>query len=331
MQSLIKNWKQYLRLSFTGFFMGAADLVPGVSGGTIAFIFGIYEELIQSIKTLSGETLQLVLKGKIVEAWRTIPFGFLIPLALGLGGAVITLASLLEYLMAEQPVFLWSFFFGLVVASVVIVSRRIVSWDLKDIVLGALAAIAAYVIVGLVPVETSSHPLAFFFAGFIAICAMILPGISGSFLLLIMGKYEQILSAVNSFDVFTLSLVAAGAVIGLAVFSRVLSWLFAKHHDIVIAILTGFMIGSLRKIWPWKEVLQTRVNSYGVEEALVTRNILPEAVDVTVVFALALATLGMVLIFMLSKWNVTDEVVSDLEDPQFEKAHARSLKSQRHR
>jgi putative membrane protein len=330
MQSLLKNWKQYLRLTFTGFSMGAADIVPGVSGGTIAFIFGIYEELIQSIKTLSGETLRLVLKGKIVAAWNSIPFRFLIPLALGLGTAVITLSSVLEYLLAEQPVFLWSFFFGLVVASVVLVSRRIVSWDLHDLALGAAASVAAYLIVGMVPVETSSHPLAFFFAGFVAICAMILPGISGSFLLLIMGKYEQILSAVNSFDLVTLGLVASGAVIGLAVFSRVLSWLFAKHHDIVIAILTGFMIGSLRKIWPWKEVLEYRVNSHGVEEALVTRNILPEAVDITVVIALTLATLGMVLIFVLSKWNVTDEVVSDLDDPAFEKAHAKSVKSQKH-
>jgi putative membrane protein len=330
MKQFLTRWNSSIRLFFTGFSMGAADIVPGVSGGTIAFILGIYEELMESIKVLSGEVPRLILQGNFTEAWKKIPFGFLIPLALGLGTAVLTLSSVLAYLLDSQPVYIWSFFFGLVLASIVLVSKRIVSWDAHDIVLGLVGAAIAYIVVGLVPIETPANPVAFFLAGFIAICAMILPGISGSFLLLIMGKYEQILLAVNEKDILTLGLVACGAVVGLAVFSRVLSWLFAKHHDVVIALLTGFMIGSLRKVWPWKEVLQTRLTSHGVEEALVTANIFPPKVDLAVVFALILATTGVAFIFILSKASLTTEVVSDISNPEFEKAHKKSLRSQKH-
>lgn len=305
--------KKYLRLFATGFGMGSADIVPGVSGGTIAFIFGIYEELIFTIKKLSGETLKLFLKFKIKDAFETIPFGFLLPLGLGLLSAILLLASLLEHLLETQPVFVWSFFFGLVAASILIVRKRVITWDKHDIFAFLLTAIAAYILVGLTPSHTPETPLLFFLSGAIAIMAMILPGISGSFILVLLGKYKQILSAVTNFEVFTVLLVAAGAVVGLAFFSRFLTWLFAKHHDITVAALTGFMLGSLRKIWPWK-----------MEEA----NIFPE-INYEIIAPLILMLIAAYGMIYLEKLQVVTEQVKDIEDKSFESEHKKSLSSQK--
>lgn len=311
--------------------MGAADLVPGVSGGTIAFIFGIYEELIYSIKVMTGEFLRLVIKGRFVEAWKKIPFSFLVPLALGLGVAVLSLASLLVHLLEHYQPYVFAFFFGLVLASIQLVSKRVVTWDFHDKAGLMLAAVAAYWIVGAVPVSTPDTPLMFFLSGAIAICAMILPGISGSFLLLIMGKYEQIVHAVSDRDFFVLGLVALGAVIGLAFFSRLLNWLFTKHHDIVVATLTGFMIGSLRKLWPWKEILSTRINSKGVEVTLQDANVLPAQFDSTVLLIIGLAVMGYFLITLLNRWHVTAERTEDVASTSFKKKHKAALESEEHR
>lgn len=309
--------------------MGAADLVPGVSGGTIAFLFGIYEELIQSIKTVSGQVPRLLLKGKIKEAWQVIPFGFAIPLGLGLFTAILGLSSILSYLLQEHPAFLWSFFFGLIVASVVIVSRRVVTWNTHDYVAAIITAIAAYFIVGAVPVETPDTWLALFLAGAIAICAMILPGISGSFLLVIMGKYEQVLGAVTNRDVGTILIFGAGAAVGIAFFSRILSYLFKRHHDIMIAMLTGFMVGSLRKIWPWKEVVSTRINSHGEVVPLLEKNIIPVQLDGTVILCVGLFLAGLVAMMLLDKLQITKEIVTDIEDKKFEASHLEAVKSQK--
>lgn len=322
------KFKKYLRLFFTGFTMGAADIVPGVSGGTIAFILGVYEELIDSIKTLSGDFLRLLIKGKIKEAFFVIPFGFLVPLAIGLVTAVLSLTGVLSHLLDTQPVMLWSFFFGLVLASVFLVSKRIVSWDFRDVATMLLFTGFAYWIVGLVPMETPATPLAFILSGAVAISAMILPGVSGSFLLIIMGKYQQVLEAINTQDISTIAFIGIGAVLGLALFSRLLSWLFKKHHDIIIAALTGFMIGSLRKIWPWKETIETRINSHGIEVPLVQQNVLPEALDSTVIYAIALVIFAMVLIIAMEKFQVTKERTEDLDDKEFEKEHKEAIKSQ---
>ena len=242
--------KKTIRIFFTGFMMGAADIVPGVSGGTIAFIFGIYEELLHSIKTVTGKTLRLFLQGKFIEAWKTIPFGFIVPLAIGLGTALFLLAQFISYLLIVYPSFVWSFFFGLVLASIILVRKRVVKWDVKDYVALVLCTIGAFVLVGAVPVETPDTYLAIMLSGAIAICAMILPGISGSFLLVIMGKYEQILNAVVERDFVTLGVFMIGIAIGISFFSRLLSWMFAKQPDLIIAALIGVMIGSLRQIWP---------------------------------------------------------------------------------
>ena len=320
--------KTSIRLFFTGFAMGSADIVPGVSGGTVAFILGIYEELIQSIKTMSGEFLRLLLQRKLRKAIQIIPFKFLIPLSLGLFTALLTLAKTISFLLATYPEFLWSFFFGLVLASIFLMRKQVVTWNLHDVIALVVAAVFTYVIVGAVPVETPATPIAMFLSGAIAICAMILPGVSGSFLLVLMGKYEQILTAVVQRDLFTIGVFGLGAIVGLALFSRVLSWLFHRHHDIVIAVLTGFLLGSLRKIWPWKEVITSRINSKGVEVPIVEMNVLPQQIDQFVVISLVLFVIGVGIILLLDRYKVIKEQVEDIEDPKFEKAHKKALKLQ---
>ena len=312
----------------TGFTMGTADLVPGVSGGTIAFLSGIYEELIYSIKFVTGDVLKKALTGKIVEAIKMVPYKFLVPLAFGLMTAIFTLANALSYLLENYPIFVWSFFFGLVIASTIIVMRRVVKWDVRDMVSFVIAAVITYFVVGLVPVETPSTLPVFFLSGVIAIIAMILPGISGSYILLLLGKYQQVLGAVTNRDFLTLAVFTAGCVLGIALFSRVLSWLFAKHHDISIAILAGIMLGSVRKIWPWKETVLTRINSHGVEVPLVEKNIIPATFDITVIIAIALALGAFFLIIYFDKLQLTKEKTKDIENPEFEKEYKKSLKNQ---
>lgn len=324
----ISQLRSFTRLFFSGFMMGSADTVPGVSGGTIAFLLGIYEQLIYSIKTVSGKVLRLALQLKIKEAWAAIPFGFLVPLFVGIMTAIFALSNGISYLLKNQPSFLWSFFFGLVLASVWVVRKRVVTWNRHDYLGLVVMTIIAYIIVGAVPAETPNTLLAFFLSGAVAICAMILPGISGSFLLVIMGKYEQVLSAVADRNLLILGVFMAGAVIGLALFSRLLSWLFAKHHDIVVSMLIGFMIGSLRKVWPWKEVLVTRINSHGEIVPLVERNIWPNWEWATLV-AVGLMSLGFILILFLDRFQVTKERVKDVGDKEFAKSHTKALLSQR--
>ncbi len=299
--------RESLRLFVTGFVMGSADIVPGVSGGTIALIFGIYERLIESIKVASGDFLKTLVKGDVKKAFKVLPLNFLMPLGFGILTAVVSLAQMLSWLLADHPVLVWSFFFGLILASVWIVSRRIETWDYYDLASLILAAVAAFWIVGLVPVETPETLLAFFLSGMVAIVAMILPGISGSFLLVILGKYEQVLGAISEHDFLTLAVFGIGAVIGLGLFSRVLSWLFDKYHDVIVAILTGFMLGSLRKVWPWKEVLETRVDRHGDIVPLIEKNVLPGGFNLELVLAVGLCGAAIWLIMYLNKIKFVKE------------------------
>ncbi len=233
--------------------MGAADVVPGVSGGTMAFILGIYEELIESIQTFARkEFWRNVLTGRIRDALRSVNFGFLFCVLFGILLAIFTLAHTLESLLATHPALVWSFFFGLILASVFVISKRIERWSPKELITLIVAAALAYLIVGLVPVETPNAWWFLVLAGAIAICAMILPGISGAFLLLLLGKYQTALAAVNDRDFMTLILFAIGAVIGLVLFSKILNWLFRRYHNLTVVFLMGLMIGSLRKLWPWR-------------------------------------------------------------------------------
>jgi putative membrane protein len=280
--------------------MGTADIVPGVSGGTIAFILGVYEQLVASIKTFTGSVLREALLGRFRKAIALAPIAFMLPIGIGIVTAAASLANLLSWLLSEHPVFVWAFFFGLVGASIFIVGARVRSWSPKGFVAFFMAAGAAYFIVGLAPTTTPETAPAFFISGAIAICAMILPGVSGSFLLIILGKYDQILDAVVQRDVVTLGIFFLGALAGIALFSRLLTWLFVRHHDLVILVLTGLMLGSLRKVWPWKETLTTRINSHGSEVPVQEANILPVALDETIA-AVLLAVLGASLIVVINR------------------------------
>lgn len=309
-----RTLRAYIGLALRGMAMGASDIVPGVSGGTMALILGIYEELIDSIRMIGQpEFFRAVLKFRIKDALSILNWEFMLAITLGIGLAILTLSHFLEQLLVNQPVYLWSFFFGLVLASVLTVSKRIKRWTLP--LGGALivGAVAAFLLVGLVPARTPETWWFLFLSGALAICAMILPGISGAFILVLLGKYEFVLGAVNNRDILTLALVAAGAVVGLVTFAQILSWLFKKYHDGTVALLLGLMVGSLRKVWPWKrdEAWLTHADgSYVLDsfgEKIVTQqaDVLPAlatSADITeFVFAILLAGLGFGLLVSLDR------------------------------
>jgi len=292
----------YAGLVARGFLMGSADVVPGVSGGTIAFIVGIYEELIESIRAAARPPVWKALATlRIGAALKAVNAGFLIALLSGILLAIFTLAKGIEWLMTNQPVYLWSFFFGLVLASVWTVSIRIPRWSPLLVLALVVGAVGAYIIVGLVPLQTPETPWFLFLSGALAICAMILPGISGSFILVLLGKYQYVLGAVNQRDFVTIAIFAAGAVIGLVSFAQVLGWLFKRYHDLAVALLTGLMLGSLRKVWPWKEVLATITDRHGALIPTVEANVLPASFGVEALVALGLAVVGFALVFLLDR------------------------------
>lgn len=292
------------RLFLTGFFMGTADLIPGVSGGTIAFISGIYNDLLSSIKTVTNDTVKTALTLDIQKTIRTIPFHFLLPVFMGMLTAILLLARFLSFLLETYPVFIWSFFFGLVIASTWIVLKGIKSWKHSLFLFFVCFMVVGYFVVGVIPVETPTTIPFYFLSGMLAICAMILPGISGSFIILILGKYAQVLSAVKNFEFLTILVIMIGAVVGLALFSKLLSWLFSHKHDETIASLAGFMLGSARKLWPWKEVVTTRINSHGEVVPLVEKNVFP-AFTSSLFVPFAMALLGVIVIIILGRIQQT--------------------------
>lgn len=266
---------KYLELFLKGIGMGAADVVPGVSGGTIAFITGIYEELVNSLRSFDIEALRLIFKGRVAEFWRRINGTFLLVLFSGILTSVFSLARLMEFLLSSYPTMVWSFFFGLVLISGISVLRRIRVWDITRVASLVSGTVIMVIITRFSPAETSEAYWFIYLSGAIAICAMILPGVSGAFILLILGKYQFILQAVGSFDLPVIALFGAGVVTGLLSFANLLSWLLRNFHDLTVALLSGFIIGSLNKIWPWKETLSSAVDSHGELIPLVQRNILP--------------------------------------------------------
>lgn len=304
MDSMNKNCTliSYLVLVIKGFCMGASDVVPGVSGGTMAFILGIYEELVKAIRSFDLKFLKLVFSFKIREAVDHVSWQFLMAICLGIFAAVFSLARILSWMLQNQPVLIWSFFFGLIVSSVFTVGRHLNKWTWSDVGWMLLGAVGSYFLVGMVAVSTPDVSWFLFMSGAIAICAMILPGISGAFILVLLGKYHYVLEAVNNRDLFPLLLVAAGAGFGLISFSRFLSWLFKSHHDLTIAILTGLMLGSLRKIWPWKKTLQTITDSHGNVLPVLQANILPPHWNKEVTVAIGLMVLGFLVVFCLDLW-----------------------------
>lgn len=274
--ALMSGIKNSVLLFLKGMSMGAADIVPGVSGGSIALITGIYEKLLDSIKSVDKTALQLLLKGKFTEVWKHVNGGFLLILLGGILTSIFTLSKVITFLMDEYPIPLWSFFCGLIIISAIIILRDIQQWTIGSIAALLIGTVVAYLITGLPPTSTPDATWFVFIAGAIAIVAMILPGISGSFLLLILGQYERVLSAVSSKDVLTLAVFATGCVVGLLSFSRLISWLLKNFHALTIALLSGFMLGSINKIWPWKEVISYQMSSSGVQKPFLTENILPQ-------------------------------------------------------
>ncbi|ARV13753.1 DUF368 domain-containing protein [Polaribacter sp. SA4-12] len=302
-----RNIKDYLVIGLKGMAMGAADVVPGVSGGTIAFISGIYEELLGSISNVNLGLFKTLKKEGFKAAWTQLNGNFLASLFLGIFVSIVSLAKAIKYLLENEPVLLWSFFFGLVLASIIYIAKQITKWNVLSFVVLILGAFLAYYITTLNPlVSESSSPIFMFIAGAIAICAMILPGISGSFILVLLGAYKPVLNALNNKDFKTILIFMAGAVIGLLTFSRVLKWLFKHYKNYTLAALTGFIIGSLNKIWPWKETLTWRTNSHGVEVPFNQQSVTPFSFDgdAQLTMAIVLAVIGFAIILGMERLAV---------------------------
>lgn len=297
--------KDYFTLALKGMGMGAADVVPGVSGGTIAFITGIYEELINSIKSVNLKSAKLLFSGKLTEFWTAVNGTFLLSVFIGIGISVFSLAKGLEYLLSHYPILVWSFFFGLIIASAIYVARSIENWKPGTIIAGVIGIAVAYGITVITPAEANTNYWFVFLSGAIAICAMILPGISGSFILVLLGMYKFILEAVGDMNIAIIATFMCGALVGIIAFSNVLSWLLKNFHNTTIAVLAGFMIGSLNKVWPWKEVTATIVDRHGELKPIAESNILPATYEQVTgneawwLGALACAVFGFALIFVV--------------------------------
>ena len=287
--------KDYAVLTLKGMAMGAADVVPGVSGGTIAFIAGIYDELINSIKSINMHSLKLLFTGKIAAFWKAVNGNFLFALLLGIAISVFSLAKLITYLLLNEPVLVWSFFFGLVLASTWFVTKDIKGWNWKTVAGFVGGAVIAYYITVATPAETSTNLMFIFLCGAIAICAMILPGISGSFILVLLGKYFYVMEAVKTLDLVVLGVFAFGAALGMPSFSRGLSYALKNFRNITLSVLSGFMLGSLNKVWPWKEVEKLVSDGH---EVMIEHNIAP---NTEVAEAVVLMLIGFILVYVLEK------------------------------
>lgn len=295
---------QYGLLTLKGIAMGAADVVPGVSGGTIAFISGIYEELIDSINNINLAALKLWKAEGFKNFWNHINGTFFVFLFAGIGISIVSLAKVVSHLLEAHPVLIWSFFFGLIIASVWLISKSIVEWSLGVIGIMGIGAVVAYYISTINSVASVDASWYIVLSGAIAICAMILPGVSGAFILLLLGSYDKVLGAISEKNLVVIGLFGLGCVIGLLSFARVLKYLFSKFKNLTVALLAGFMIGSLNKVWPWKETMSTRVNSHGEVVPFIQDNVLPGdfSGDSQFMYAIILACAGFLLIFILEKF-----------------------------
>lgn len=265
MNSDQRSFKDHLLITARGIAMGAADVIPGVSGGTIAFISGIYEELIDSLRSFDHIAVKVLFKQGPAAFWKHVNGTFLVFLFAGIGISIVSLAKLFTYLLETHPIQVWAFFFGLILASVWLVGKQITKWDIRTIIVLIGGAILAYYITVATPAKTPETWWFIILSGMIAICAMILPGISGSFILLLLGKYAFIIGSISDHDFKVLGLFAVGCGLGLLTFSHLLSWMFKHLHNITVALLTGFMVGSLNKVWPWKMATGWVVNMEGSE------------------------------------------------------------------
>ena len=299
-----RSLKEYVVISLKGMAMGAADVVPGVSGGTIAFISGIYEELLNSISSFNFSLINIFKNEGFKSVWIKVNGNFLVSLFVGILISVLSLAKLIESMLENHPIVIWSFFFGLVLASIIYIGKQITKWTKGSFLCLILGAILAFYITTLNPmVSANSSPWFLFLAGMIAICAMILPGISGSFILVLLGAYKPVLNALNTKDFVSIIIFLVGAVLGLLSFSRILKWLFSTYKNYTLATLTGFIIGSLNKIWPWKETISWRTNSKGIEVPFNTASVSPFSFegDNQLLISIFLMLIGFGLIILLEK------------------------------
>jgi len=302
-----RNLFDYFIITLKGMAMGAADAVPGVSGGTIAFISGIYEELISSISQVNFSLLKTLKNDGIKSVWKQINGNFLLFLLIGIFISFVSFMRLAKYLLEHHPILIWSFFFGLVLASILYVAKQIKQWNFIAIISALSAIFLAYYITTLPSLANNDNPLFLFLAAAIAICAMILPGISGAFILVLLGAYKTLSNAFHDLDIKNILIFITGAIVGLLSFSRLLKWLFNNHKNTTLAILTGFIIGSLNKIWPWKETLSTRIDSKGIETPVLQQSVLPDKftelyqLDAQIGYAILLMGFGFFSIIILEK------------------------------
>ncbi|MGI9553027.1 MAG: DUF368 domain-containing protein [Aurantibacter sp.] len=297
-----RNPVDHLIIMLKGMGMGIAELVPGVSAGTIAFVSGIYEEFISSINNVNLKTLKLWRKEGFQSFWKALNGNFLLALVLGMAISILAFTKLVRWLLENEPILIWSFFFGLVLASVIFVAKDIKKWSLINILLLLAGAIVAYYLTGLPPSENSTSLLYLFFSGALAVCAMILPGISGSFIMVLLGAYKTIIDALDEKDFKILITVGLGILFGILSFARVLKWMFNHYKNITLAVLTGFILGSLNKIWPWKKVLETR--TFGDKEKIIAeQSVSPFSFegDPQLIVAIIAAIVGFSLIFILER------------------------------
>ena len=271
----MSKYFSYCALVAKGMAMGAADVVPGVSGGTIAFITGIYDRLLNALKSVNPSLLKVLSNEGFAGVWQRMDGTFLLCVFGGVLTSILSFAHVITWFLAVYPEMLWAFFFGLILVSGLHMIRQVDRWHAGTIAMLLIGMVIAYAVGVLSPTSLEPEPLTLFFAGAIAICAMILPGISGSFILLMMGLYGPVIDAVKNLDLVVLAIFGTGCIGGLLSFSHVLSWLLKKHRDLALSLLTGLMLGALGKVWPWKETLTSRINSAGEQVPLIQTNVSP--------------------------------------------------------
>ena len=301
--------RESISLIFKGIGMGAANVIPGVSGGTIALITGIFEKLINSIKSFDLKAVRLILKGDFKDFFSRVNMGFLLSVFSGIFISILTLAKILGYLFENYPVYIWAYFFGLILASVYFVGKRIEKVDIWVVITFLAGTLIAVLLSVLSPATENTRIYYLILCGIVAICSMILPGLSGSFVLILMGNYELIfIQAVNEFDMGILIPVGVGAVVGLLAFSHILSWIFKRYKDQTISLLTGFILGSLSILWPWKnEVFQTNqfgeilLKSGGDPVVIGYEKYFPQQFNSEVIISILLMIIGIITIWFIER------------------------------
>ncbi len=303
----MKNLQEIVRVAVVGMVMGAAEVVPGVSGGTIAFISGIYERLINAIKQFTPYLILRLKDEGLISTWHSVDATFLLVLFSGMGVSILIFASAVSYLLHNEPIAIWSFFFGLVLVSTLVVSRELESFAVEAGIGIGIGVVIGVVITQLVPIALEPTPLMLFVGGSIAVCAWILPGLSGSFILLLLGLYSFVIDAIKSFDLLNLVFLGLGMVIGLVSFSKLLSRLFARFRNETLSLLLGFMLGSLAKLWPWKNTTSYQIKADGSQIPLIQEPVLPNIYsnltgqDAEIMTAVGCALVGGALVLMLQK------------------------------